>query len=368
MSQGLEGVVVAETEISGIDGEAGRLWVRGLDIEDLAGHASFEATVGLLWDGALPDAEGQESIRAALGAGRLRCHEMLPSLGTALRAADAMEALRGLTASYAPKNLEDESEWPIALTAALPVFAAAWYRTQQGQEPISPDPKAGHAEDFLRLLHGVPPNPAKVAALDRYLVTVAEHGMNASTFTARVVASTQADPVSVITAALGALKGPLHGGAPGPVLDLLDSLGEGQDPELAVRAELKAGRRIMGMGHRVYRVRDPRAAVLEASVRTLEEAGIASTYLARARELESAATRVLTERHPDRPIAANVEFYTAVLLDTLGFPRELFTAIFAIARVAGWFAHDAEQRSEGRILRPRQRYIGARPDAPVAAA
>lgn len=124
----------------------------------------------------------------------------------------------------------------------------------------------------------------------------------------------------------------------------------------------------MGMGHRVYRVRDPRAAVLEASVRALEEAGIASTYLTKARELETAATRVLTERYPDRPIAANVEFYTAVLLDTLGFPRELFTAVFAIARVAGWLAHDAEQRSEGRILRPRQHYIGARPDAPVAVA
>ncbi len=361
MSQGLDGVVVAETRISGIDGEQGRLWIRGWDVEDLARRTGFEGALALLWEGELPDAKAEARWRARLGRARVRAARALERCRTALETDDAMEALRATTASLVASPT-DELGTRIDLVGALPVFAAAWARHREGLPDLAPDPEATHAEDFLRLLQGQRPDPARAHALDRYWVTVAEHGMNASTFTARVVASTQADPVSVVVAALGALKGPLHGGAPGPVLDMLDAIGHG-DPEPWIRAELAAGRRIMGMGHRVYRVRDPRAAVLEALIAELDRAGIQSDQLAQGRRVERVATRLLNEKYPERPMAANVEFATAVLLDTIGLPRAMFTSAFAIARVAGWLAHDAEQRSEGRILRPRQHYVGARPTA-----
>ena len=203
---------------------------------------------------------------------------------------------------------------------------------------------------FIKLELG---SAAEVAALDAYLVTVIDHGLNASTFTARVVASTLSDPLSAVVAALGALKGPLHGGAPGPVLDMLDAVGSPEGAEAWVRAELDGGRRIMGMGHRVYRVRDPRAAVLERAAR-----GLDTPRLHMARAVEEAAARVLAERKPDRRIAANVEFYTAVLLDAVGLDRRQFSPTFAVARAAGWLAHAREQAATGRLMRPRARYTG----------
>jgi citrate synthase len=211
------------------------------------------------------------------------------------------------------------------------------------------------------MLGGVPPGAAR--ALDAYLVTVAEHGMNASTFTARVVASTRSDAVSAVVAALGSLKGPLHGGAPGPVLDMLDAIGDAERAAAWLAAELAAGRRIMGLGHRVYRVRDPRAHVLETTLAALEAAGARSRYLGLARAVERAAVEALDAHRPDRRLRANVEFYTAVLLDALGVPRPLFTAVFAAGRIAGWLAHVAEERATGRLIRPRQRYVGPLPDA-----
>jgi citrate synthase len=202
-----------------------------------------------------------------------------------------------------------------------------------------------------------------VRALDTDLVTVADHGLNASTFAARVVASTQSDMVSALTAAIGALKGPLHGGAPGPVLDMLDAIGSPDAAEAWLEAELAAGHRIMGMGHRVYRVRDPRAAVLEQALATLQGSGEGSERLALARAVERSARAVLKERHPERNLDTNVEFYTAVLLDAIGLPRSAFTATFTAGRVAGWAAHVLEQRRRGRLIRPSSRYIGPMPTA-----
>jgi citrate synthase len=201
---------------------------------------------------------------------------------------------------------------------------------------------------------------ADAAALEAYLVTVAEHGMNASTFAARVVASTGSDLVSSIVAGLGALKGPLHGGAPGLVLDMLDAIGEPERAEAWLKGELEAGRRIMGMGHRIYRVRDPRAAVLEKAVEALERGGVAGSRLRLARATEKAAETALSARHAGRPLRANVEFYTAVVLEAVGLPREAFTATFAVGRVAGWCAHVAEQRRVGKLIRPSARYVGPR--------
>ena len=207
----------------------------------------------------------------------------------------------------------------------------------------------------------------RVAALDTYLSTVAEHGMNASTFAARVVASTGSDRVSAVVAAICALKGPLHGGAPGPVLDMIDGVGAPEAARAWLEAELCAGRRIMGLGHRVYRVRDPRAAVLEAAMLDLQGSGFESPRLALARAIEREARALLRERYPGRPLEANVEFYTAVLLDGIGLDRRLFSPTFAVARVAGWLAHIDEQQRTGRLIRPRSRYIGPIPAGPIPA-
>ncbi len=333
-AHGLEGVVVADTRLSDVDGERGRLVIAGHDVESLAFSHTFEGACDLLWTPRVPD------------------------LSRALDAADGMDALRAAVA-----HLPGSMDAPAAITGAVAVFAAAWARRRAGRAPIAPDPSAPHAHDYLRMARGDAPSDAERAAMDAYLVTVSDHGMNASTFAARVVASTGSDMVSSVVAAIGALKGPLHGGAPGPVLDMLDAIGEPGRAEAWLEGELAAGRRIMGMGHRIYRVRDPRAAVFERALEALEGAGVSTGRLSLARAVERAAVGVLRARHPTRPLAANVEFYTAVLLDTLRLPREAFTPTFAVGRVAGWCAHVREQRAAGKLIRPASRYVGETPAA-----
>ncbi|MFO1267737.1 MAG: citrate synthase [Rubrivivax sp.] len=364
---GLEGIVVADTLLSDVDGER-RLIVRGHDVEDLARRCDFEALCALLWTGELPQGAAQhDALRTALGLARLRAWQRLSTLGDALDADDAMDALRAALAHLRYPATADAATVRLDLTAAMAVFAAAWARRHRAA-PVQPDATLGHAADFLRMAAGRPADPfaaARAAALDAYLVTAADHGMNASTFTARVVASTQSDAVSAVVAAVGALKGPLHGGAPGPVLAMLDAIGEPANAAPWIARKLAAGERIMGMGHRVYRVRDPRAAVLEAAVERLQAAGVYSSRLALARAVEAVATASLREHRPERRMAANVEFYTAVILDAVGLPQELFTATFAVARVAGWLAHYDEQRANGRLIRPASRYVGSIPSAPA---
>jgi citrate synthase len=358
---GLEDVVVAETALSLVDGEGGRLVVRGHPIEALA-ERGFEAMCGLLWDGALPSRARAEAVRRGLGAGRAEAFRELARSPAALDAGDAMEALRaGVAALHAPDEPEERTGFRLA--GAIAVLLAAWRRRRLGAEPLAPDPERGHADDLLRMLSGAPAPAALVRGLDTYLATVAEHGMNASTFTARVVASTRSDAVSAVVAALGSLKGPLHGGAPGPVLDMLDAIGSEERATAWLAAELAAGRRIMGLGHRVYRVRDPRALVLETALAALEAEGVASRYLGLARAVEGAAVAALDAHRPERKLRANVEFYTAVLLDALGIPRALFTPVFAAGRSAGWLAHITEERAVDRLIRPRQRYVGPLPEA-----
>ncbi|HEY6458844.1 MAG TPA: citrate synthase [Polyangiaceae bacterium] len=352
---GLEGVVVAETRLSDVDGERGRLVIAGHDVEELARSGGFEKVCGLLW-GVAPD-EAKEK----LGRGRVRAFEAVPRLGDALGKPAGMDALRAALAHLADGG--DGVGDAAALTGATAVFAAAWLRARANRPLVPPDASRGHADDFLRMGLGVEANPEHVRALDAYLVTVSDHGMNASTFAARVVASTGSDMVSSVVAAVGALKGPLHGGAPGPVLDMLDAVAVPGRAAAWVDAELDAGRRIMGMGHRVYRVRDPRAAVFEAQIERLAAAsgGGAGERLALARAVEHAAEEALARRHPDRPLKANVEFFTAVLLEAVGLPREAFSTTFAVGRVAGWCAHWIEQRATGRLIRPASRYVGPPP-------
>lgn len=336
---GLEGVVVAETKLSDVDGERGRLVIAGHDVEDLAGRVSFERLAELLL-GRAPK----------LGAARVTAFERLPALGDALAREDGMDALRAAVA-HLPGDADAD-----AVIGAVATFAAAWARRKQGFAPIAPDPSLPHAHDVLRMIGSA--TPARSEALDAYLVTVSDHGMNASTFAARVVASTGSDLTSSIVAAIGALKGPLHGGAPGPVLDMLDAIGEPARAVEWLEGELAAGRRIMGMGHRIYRVRDPRAAVLERAIELLEKTGASTPRLSLARAVERAAEGVLRARHPNRPLRANVEFYTAVLLDAVGLPRTMFTPMFAVGRVVGWIAHVEEQRATGRLIRPASKYVG----------
>jgi citrate synthase len=371
VASGLEGVAVAETSLSWVDGAGGRLLIDGRDVEELAGVYRFDEVAAALW-AAQSDPPPADAVRNALGAARSKAFSRLAAQGGALEMPSAMEALRAAIAGETERpRLLGEPHWLAAadLTGAIAVYAAAWARRRAGAAPVEPDPNAGHAEDMLRLLHGVPVAEHFARALDTYLVTVVDHGLNASTFAARVVVSTGSDLVSAVTAALGALKGPLHGGAPGPVLDMLDAVGTPERAREWLGTELAARRRIMGMGHRVYRVRDPRAAVLEAAVEKLRAAltGAGSAEAIRqrlelARAVERAATALLAARHPNRALPANVEFYTAVLLEAIGIPRELFSAIFAAARVVGWTAHVDEQRRTGRLIRPSSIYVGRRPE------
>ncbi|HZO15038.1 MAG TPA: citrate synthase [Polyangiaceae bacterium] len=342
---GLEGMWVGDTALSDIDGERGELVVVGVPLDRLAA-AGFEAACALLWDGALPHEQRLAELRAALGTARAQAYERLGE--AALDLADAMDALR---ASVARISSTAEA---VSLTGALAVIAAAWIRRMQGLAPVAPDVRRDHAADYLCMIRGAPVPASHAAAMSTYLATVSEHGMNASTFAARVVASTGADTVSAVVAGICALKGPLHGGAPGPVLDMLDAIGNPERAEPWLRAELAAGRRIMGMGHRVYRRRDPRAAVLERAIADLA----ANERLTLAHAVEHAAEQLLNERYPQRGLRANVEFYTAVLLEALGIPRAALTATFAVARVAGWCAHIDEQRRTGRLIRPLMRYVG----------
>jgi citrate synthase len=349
---GLEGVVVAETRLSDVDGERGKLVIAGHDVEELAGRRRFESVCALLW-GAEP-----ALVREDIGKGRVQAFARLPALGDALTRKDGMDALRGALAHLDATG--DGVADAAALTGAAAVFVAAWLRGRRGLSPVAPDASQGHAADYLRMAtSGDAPREELAAGLDAYLVTVSDHGMNASTFAARVVTSTGSDMVSAAVAGVGALKGPLHGGAPGPVLDMLDAVGDAARARAWVDGELDAGRRIMGMGHRIYRVRDPRAAVFEKQIEKLAGGGGARLALARAVEREAEAA--LAARHPDRPLKANVEFFTAVLLESVGLPREAFAPTFAVGRIAGWCAHAMEQREKGRLIRPASRYVRPEP-------
>lgn len=351
-SSGLEGIIVGETRLSLVDGEKGQLIIGGFDIEQVAGEMSFEQICDRLWseDDAYP-------MHTDLGMARLQVFEQLQHLRLPLQ--EGMDYIRSaLSVLSLPDNPVQQN---IFVTASVAVAVALWYRQVTHQPFIEPDPALSHSTDFLRMIFGVEPSPAKAQALESYLVTVSDHGMNASTFAARVVASTASDLLSAVVAGIGALKGPLHGGAPGPVLDMFDAIGHPSHARAWLETELLAGRRIMGMGHRIYRVRDPRAAVLEKAIRRLELQGVTTSRLSMARSVEEAAALLLQERYPDRPLKANVEFYTAVLLDAVGLPRELFSPTFAVGRVIGWCAHVREQRLYGRLIRPDSKYIGVMP-------
>lgn len=358
--EGLAGVVVTRTRLSHVDGERGQLVIAGHDIEDFSERFDFEQASQQLWAAAELDTD---DLPAQLSAAREAAFESLPQLGDALRREHAMDALRAALSHCT------ETARPEQLVAAAAVYTAAHARLHAGLSPLAPERGQRHAQALLGML-GLETDDDRARALDAYLVCVLDHGLNASTFAARVVASTQSDLVSAVVAAVGALKGPLHGGAPGPVLDMLDAIGEPARARSYLVAELEAGRRIMGMGHRVYRQRDPRALVLERALTRLEQALAArgdltseraKQRLQLARAVEHEAIALLAQRHPERPLQANVEFYTAVLLSALDIDARLFSALFACARSVGWIAHFTEQQRHGRLIRPDALYVGAVP-------
>ncbi|HEV3176498.1 MAG TPA: citrate synthase, partial [Stellaceae bacterium] len=348
---GLEGVVAAETVLSHVDGERGSLIIRGLPLEILAPRG-FEPAVALLWDGFIDAKSDARELAERLGVARRHAFDQL---GYWLPAARDRTLPEGVRLSLAALR---DTAGALDIAAALPVALAAILRARQGLTPVAPDPRRRTAADFLQMMRGAPASEGEAAALNTYLAAVVDHGLNASTFTARVVASTRASLAAAIGAAFSALTGPLHGGAPGPVLDMLDAIDTPERIDPWLEDALARGERLMGFGHRVYRVRDPRADALKAALQRL---GPASGRLAFAELVERRALALLRRRKPSRAIDTNVEFYTALLLDALGVPRDAMVSVFAMSRVAGWIAHALEQQRTGRLIRPASRYVGPEP-------
>jgi len=354
-SKGLDGVVAAETSISRVDGENGTLIVRGHHIEDLIGSHDFEAMAGLLWERSAEVGSAARSTRQDLGAARGRVAERVPAL---LALSEGMEPIDALRLAVASVPCSDAARESLEVTAMAMVMLAALHRREGGETWIAPDPSLAHAADFCRMLFGVA-DEDRIRALETYLVTVADHGMNASTFTARVIASTQSDVVSAVTGGIGALKGPLHGGAPGPVLNMLDEIGDEAGIQPWMDRHLGDGERLMGFGHRIYRRRDPRADVLKAAL--IRFGARDDNRVALAEAVEASARENLARRYPTRGLDTNVEFYTALLLEAVGIDRRFFTPLFAAGRVLGWTAHAREQIATGRLMRPLSSYIGPLP-------
>jgi citrate synthase len=359
VASGLEGVVAAETRLSSVDGEAGELIIAGFPVEELASRASFEETVYLLWRDALPNPQQLAAFRGELAEWRTLPGATLDLLrAAAVEKAPAMDALRmaaGTVSLGVPGGSHAEA---VALVARLPTIVAAYWRLLNGDEPVAPEGELGHAANYLYMFTGEEPGEESVRALETYLNAVVDHGMNASTFAARVIVSTRSDVVSAIVGAIGALKGPLHGGAPGPALDVVFEIGDASRAEPVLREKLERGERLMGFGHRIYRVRDPRADVLAAAAKRLYATDGDKKLYELALEVEETAVALLAEYKPGRNLQTNVEFYTALLLHGLGLPAQLFTPTFATSRVAGWTAHCLEQQALDRIIRPQSAYVG----------
>ena len=370
--RGLEGVVAVRTRLSQVDGQRGVLIISGYPVEELAGKVTFEEVAYLLWNGRLPDRVEAEAFRREIAALRdIPESTLAVVVDAAKRRVPAMDVLRMACSTLSmdvghADAIAHQTDMATAkmLVARFPTVVAAYVRLVAGQEPIASRADLPLAANFLYMMTGTEPDRAAARAVDTYWVTVIDHGMNASTFTARVIASTRSDMVSAVTGAIGALKGPLHGGAPGPVLDMLIDIGTRENAEPWVRKELAAGRRIMGFGHRVYKVRDPRAEVLGRVAEELAGAALRDRKLFElARVVEKTVVRVLDEVKPGRNLKTNVEFYTALVLQSIGLQPALFSAIFACGRCAGWCAHVMEQHAEDHLIRPESEYIGPRGSA-----
>jgi len=313
----------------------------------------------LLLHGHLPDDTERVRFAQDLAGRRALSRAALAIIHEAAAAnAPPMDALRMAAPVLSLGREENPLDDAMTAIASFPTIVGAYWRIRNDVAPVPVLSDIAHAAHYLHQLFGVTPSAERARALETYLNTVCDHGLNASTFAARVIVSTRSDVISAITGAVGALKGPLHGGAPGPALDTVLEIGTAERAEAVLRAKLDRGERLMGFGHRIYRVRDPRADVLaQAAQRFYTSDGDRSLYEL-ARNVETTALRLLRERKPERRLDTNVEFYTALLLHGLGMPSELFTPTFAVGRVVGWSAHCLEQLRDGRLIRPQSTYVG----------
>jgi citrate synthase len=357
---GLEGVVVAESEISFVDGAAGRLVYRGYSIEELASGSTFEETSKLLLDGELPTRAELQMFERALVSERAIDEQTLAAIRGYPADVDPMSALRTGVSALGMVDPDRDDDGPeatrrkaIRLIAKLPTLVAAFERSRGGNPPIAPRADLGHAANFLYMLTGEEPDPDDARVMDVCLILHAEHGMNASTFAARVTAATLSDIHSAVTSAVGTLKGPLHGGANEGVMKMLLEIdARGVAPADRVREMLAAGKKVMGFGHRVYKTMDPRAPILRGFSKDLGERTDPRWY--------RMSEEVLAAMKMEKGIDPNVDFFSASTYYALGIPADLFTPIFAIARVSGWVTHVEAQYAKNRLIRPRARYVGKR--------
>lgn len=359
MNANPELVGVGDTAITGIDGARGVLTYRGFRIQDVVGHLGYEEVVSLLLSGNRPDPRKTKEVQSELRVRRelpTTVEQVLESLPADTPPIDGfrtmVSAMDDVARVYPPTFRE-----VLALVARGPTLVARLFRRSTHTFPIAPDPELEHVANYLWMVLGTRPGPERVRALGRYFVLLADHGISASTFALRIVLSTRSDLASAVSAALGALKGPLHGGAPPEVLDMLDAVGAIDQVETWIDRTLDQRGRLYGFGHPTYRVEDPRATLL----RTFAQEVAAPERYALARRFEEVALERLARRRPDQPLLTNVDFYGAVLLEGVGLPRELFTPTFALARTAGWGAHALEQVSQNRLVRPPERYTGPSP-------
>lgn len=356
--KGLEDVVVGPSSITFLDGIEGRMLYKGYDAVAMAGKVSFEETVYLLWEGELPNRSQLKSFSQSLAESRALPNEVLAVMERFPKKCHPMDVLRGgvtlldmLPPDTAVRSLDTNRQSAIQLVARLSTLAAAWDRIRRGQAPIPPDPSLSHSANFLYMLSGQKPSPLCVDALDMYLSLLADHDLNASTFTGRVIVSTLSDIHSAVSGALGSLKGPLHGGANEKAMEMFLQIGDPDKAEAWVDQAIKEKHKIMGFGHRVYKVEDPRSGPLRAmSHRLSQEKGDLRWYNISIKVAEAVQRR--------KNIYTNVDFYSASVLYLMGIPIDLFTAVFAAGRVAGWCAHIFEQLADNRLIRPRTDYVG----------
>jgi len=365
---GLEDVVAATSAICEVDGKEGRLLYYGIDVKDLAAHSSFEETVYLLWQGRLPTPDELALLQEQLGAARALPAEVSRMLAGFPKEAVPMEVLRtavSLLSMYDPDDQDNSREANVRkatrLVAQTPTIVAALQAIREGREPVAPRDDLSLAANFLYMLFGKEQDETTVHALDVALILHADHELNASTFAARVTAATLSDMYSAIVSAIGALKGPLHGGANEQVFKMLQAIGAPDRADSYLDDQFAAGKKVMGFGHRVYRTDDPRATVLRGISEQLGQEHDDSTWFDISRNVERKV-------RADKKLYANVDFYSASAYHVMGIPTDLFTPVFAISRMAGWTAHVLEQYGNNRLIRPRAEYTGPRnvPYVPIS--
>lgn len=359
-AKGLQNIVIGSTHLSLVEGEKGQLVLQGYAIEDLAQSATFEEVAYLLWYGRKPSGQEARALRDRMAEHRVLSATARDVLSAIPRSAEPMDALRtgvsavGTALGANTRGTMVDIERALELTAQVPTLIAAFHRLRQGKEMLPPRADLDHASNYLYMVTGQEPTAAQRTMINVYFVLLADHGMNASTFTARVITSTGSDLYSAVTGAIGALKGPLHGGAPSKVLDMLDAVGAPEKAETWIRSALARKERLMGFGHRVYKTTDPRAEILRETARTYSDAKLFQL----AQTVEDNALEILHETKPDQRLYTNVEFYSAAVMNAAGLPRDLFTATFAASRTAGWTAHILEQAADNRLIRPDVEYTG----------